>query len=188
VALATLTRLHRRDLQALAAESAKDLRVFWRGFKSAESARDMLMEGLPQLVALYGAAAATMGADYYDEARDVEGVRGSYRAAPAAPAGGESLDVLARVAVGPLFQAVPDFASALTLAEGGLQRHIANADRETVTLASVDDKRARGWERVGVGGCDFCSMLLGRGAVYTEATADFAAHDHCNCTAQPVFG
>jgi hypothetical protein len=30
-------------------------------------------------------------------------------------------------------------------------------------------------------------MLIGRGAVYSEATADFAAHDHCKCSAVPAF-
>jgi hypothetical protein len=30
-------------------------------------------------------------------------------------------------------------------------------------------------------------MLLGRGAVYTEASADFEAHDHCNCGAAPAW-
>jgi hypothetical protein len=31
-------------------------------------------------------------------------------------------------------------------------------------------------------------MLIGRGAVYSEAGADFASHDHCNCSAVPAFG
>jgi hypothetical protein len=28
-------------------------------------------------------------------------------------------------------------------------------------------------------------MLLGRGGVYTEATADFESHDHCGCWSEP---
>jgi hypothetical protein len=35
--------------------------------------------------------------------------------------------------------------------------------------------------------CDFCEMLADRGAVYGEASADFEAHDHCSCSAEPVF-
>lgn len=187
MAQATLTRLHRRDLRVLTDESERDLERLWREFSTPQDARDMLMRALPQLVAVYGSAAATLGADYYDNMRDAANARGSYRAAPAAPVEGEALDVLARVAVGPLFSAKPDLASALTLAKGGLQRHVANADRETVRVASVEDSRARGWQRVGAGGCEFCQMLLGRGAVYTEATADFEAHDHDQCSAEPVF-
>ena len=30
-------------------------------------------------------------------------------------------------------------------------------------------------------------MLAGRGAVFRQDTARFAAHEHCSCTAQPVF-
>jgi hypothetical protein len=30
-------------------------------------------------------------------------------------------------------------------------------------------------------------MAADKGAVYKESTAYFAAHEHCNCTAQPVF-
>jgi hypothetical protein len=30
-------------------------------------------------------------------------------------------------------------------------------------------------------------MLIGRGAVYSEAGVDFAAHDHCGCQAAPAW-
>ena len=30
-------------------------------------------------------------------------------------------------------------------------------------------------------------MLADRGAVYKSSTARFAAHPHCDCTAEPVF-
>lgn len=77
----------------------------------------------------------------------------------------------------------------MTLIGGGLQRTIANQHRGTVTASSIADPKARGWRRVGSGvSCDFCQMLLGRGAVYIEETADFATHDHCNCSAEPDFG
>jgi hypothetical protein len=35
--------------------------------------------------------------------------------------------------------------------------------------------------------CSFCRMLAGRGAVYHEGTASFESHDHCACSAEPVF-
>jgi hypothetical protein len=51
------------------------------------------------------------------------------------------------------------------------------------------DDYAQGWRRVTSGAaCGFCRMLAGRGEVYTEATADFASHDHCGCGAEPVYG
>jgi hypothetical protein len=70
-----------------------------------------------------------------------------------------------------------------------MQRRIANFSRQTVMGSSVADPKARGWQRVGAGECKtgFCDMLIGRGAVYSEASADFAAHDHCKCSAAPAF-
>lgn len=186
-AAATLTRLHRRDLRALTDQSARDLKGLWRIASSAAVSRDRLIVGLIALADEYGPAAAALGADYYDELRDVERVRGSFRASPSGGIAEEALEVLARVAVGSLFGADPDPDAALTLATGGLQRHIANEDRETVRQSSLEDPRARGWMRVGGGGCDFCQMLIGRGEVYTEETATFEAHDHCSCSAAPAF-
>jgi hypothetical protein len=54
-----------------------------------------------------------------------------------------------------------------------MQRRIANFSRDTITGSSIADPKAQGWERVGNGECAFCSMLIGRGAVYSEASADF---------------
>lgn len=185
----TLTAAHRRDLAELTGLAQKDLTLIWARFNTAEIARDGLMEVLPRLVSIYGSAAATLGADWYDEMRDAAAVKGRFRAIPAELPDQGRTDALARWGVTPLFSATPDFASSLTLVSGGLQRIIFNADRESVTRSSVADPKASGWQRVGSGAsCEFCSMLLGRGAVYSEATADFLSHDHCNCGAEPVFG
>jgi hypothetical protein len=54
--------------------------------------------------------------------------------------------------------------------------------------SAVADPGASGWQRTGSGtSCTFCRMLIGRGGVYSEATADFASHDHCNCSATPAW-
>jgi hypothetical protein len=175
-------------LAELTGLAQNDLTLFWADYNTAQNARDGLMEVLPQLVAVYGAAAATLGADWYDEMRGAAAVKGRFRAIPAELPDIGRTDALARWGVTPLFDAEPNYASALTLVDGGLQRIISNADRQSVTGSSVADPRASGWQRVGAGAsCDFCSMLLDRGAVYSEATADFLTHDHCNCGAEPVF-
>lgn len=67
-------------------------------------------------------------------------------------------------------------------------RHAVNGGRETIRQASIDDRRARGWARITSGKpCRFCSLLAGRGAVYSEATVDFQAHDGCHCHAEPAY-
>ena len=67
-------------------------------------------------------------------------------------------------------------------------RHAVNGGRETIRQASIEDRRARGWARITSGKpCKFCSLLAGRGAVYSEATVDFQAHDGCHCHAEPAY-
>lgn len=185
-----LTRAHRADLQKLTGLAAADLELIWRRFNIANAiaTRDGLAEVLPRLVAIYGAAAATLGADYYDEMRDAAKVKGRFAAVAAELPDVGRTDALAGWGVGPLFSATPDSASALTLVTGGLQQIIAGADRGSITASSVADPRARGWQRVGSGRtCAWCRMMIDRGDVYTEASVTFEAHDHDQCGAEPVF-
>lgn len=177
----------RQGVADLSTIASGDLAALWRQVGSAVEARQALQDVLPALIETYGAAAATLAADWYDDLRDKTGIGGRFRAIPAAlddPGG----DILARWAVAPLFAAEPDWHRARVLVEGGLQLRIANASRYTVAGSAYQDPRAVGWQRVGDGStCGFCSMLIGRGAVYTDKTARFGAHDHCGCQAAPAF-
>lgn len=76
------------------------------------------------------------------------------------------------------FVKVAGSASALVLGGG----------RETLLNAIRGDAQAQGWQRVTDGApCAFCRMIAGRGLVFKEATADFEAHSHCGCSAEPYF-
>lgn len=185
----SLVDVHRRDLEELLRLALNDLGLAWRNITTADAARDALLDLLPALAVTYGSAAATLGADWYDEMRDFAEVPGRFRAIPVEPEV-DRTDALARWAVGPLFTAQPDFEAAKSLAAGGFQRLVADADRNTVLLSSRHDPRGQRWQRVTTGkSCEFCVMLAGRGAVYrAEDTADFRSHDHCDCLAVPYFG
>lgn len=81
---------------------------------------------------------------------------------------------------------------ALPTAEAGVaaaaMRHALNGGRAAIVETVKADRRALGWARVVSGEpCWFCAMLASRGAVYGEDTATFQAHDHCSCTAEPVY-
>jgi hypothetical protein len=79
-----------------------------------------------------------------------------------------------------------NIAAARSAAAG--MRHALNGGRETITASAKADSRRAGWERLTSGNaCDFCELLADRGAVYSEDAADFEAHDHCSCSAVPVF-
>lgn len=174
-------------MQDLAVLADADLTALWRQVADAAQAREALQDVLPALVDVYGSAAAALAADWYDELRDEVRAPGRFTAIPAALED-TGADVLARWGIGPLFAAEPDWDAARTLVAGGLQRRIANASRDTVRLSAVQDPGADGWQRVGDGStCGFCAMLIGRGAVYSESTVDFASHDHCGCQAAPAW-
>lgn len=178
-ALIGLTRLAKGDLLAL-----------WRTLDglTASQTRDALASVLPALGDTYGAAAAALAADWYDDLREREAPKGRFTAEPAGDVDRKRWDSLAGWGVSPLFAAEPNRGAALTLIEGGLQRTIADRHRLTVVDNSIADPAASGWQRVGVGdNCGFCRMLIGRGAVYTDASVTFRSHDHCNCAASPTW-
>lgn len=184
---ATLVRAHRRDLEALLSLALADLDKVWRGIGTADEARDALLDLLPSLAVVYGTAAATLGADWYDELREAAEVKGRFRAIPAEPEL-DRTDALARWGVGPLFTSEPDFAAAKTLVAGGFQRLVADADRHTVARSSIADPGSGRWGRATTGkSCSFCVMLATRDNYRSESSADFEAHDHCDCLATPVF-
>jgi hypothetical protein len=188
--VATLQADYTHDLAGLVTLASDDLEVLFNQFDAvdADLVRDALAETLPGLSELYGSAAATLAANWYDDQRGAQGIRGAFQAIPAELPGPARLEALAGWAVSPLYQATPDRATTLVKLSGGLQRIIANAGRDTITSSSVADPGAKGWKRIGVGrDCEFCRMLISRGSVYTEASVKFVAHDHCNCGAAPAF-
>lgn len=68
------------------------------------------------------------------------------------------------------------------------EKEVARGYRATIIGNSHVDEDAIGWSRVArAGACKFCLMLADKGAVFTEATADFAAHGDCHCAARPEF-
>src|SRR5690242_12439623 len=106
----TLVRAHRRDLEELLRLALADLGLVWREVSTADAAREALLDLLPSLAATYGAAAATLGADWYDEMREAAEMPGRFRAIPAEPEI-ERTGALARWGIAPLFSAKPDFSA-----------------------------------------------------------------------------
>ena len=176
----------RQSVSDLATLAERDLEGLWATVTNADEAKAALLDTLPALTQAYGLAAGTVAADWYDETRDELNIDRRFTAIVADIDEG-GLDVLARWGVGPLYTAEPDWDSAKALISGGVQRKIANVARETVMGSSIEDPQARGWQRSASGGCSFCQMLAGRGAVYSRSTVDFGAHNHCRCVAVPAF-
>jgi len=173
----------RDGVSGLVVYARRDLSALWQQVSNAAQAQTALHDVLPALIDTYGAAAATLAADWYDQARAKAAVKGRFTAIPA-----DIRDTGAHALVGWAASTAADYPAFQTLIEGGMERRIANFSRGTITGSAVIDPHAAGWQRVGTGECAFCRMLIGRGAVYNKATADFASHDSCRCSAVPAWG
>jgi hypothetical protein len=174
----------RRAVRDLGIVAKGDLDVLWRSVRDKRDAKQALFDLLPELTQTYSLAAGSLAADFYDQLRDELAVSGTFRAIVPDPK-----DLGTEALVKWALSEAQDSASFQALIEGGFQKRISNGARSVVMTSSYADPHARGWMRIGgAGECDFCAMLVSRGAVYrTEATADFAPHDHCNCGAAPAW-
>ena len=141
-----------------------DLNTLWRDLpEDPVLAREALNDVLPALVTVYGEAAATLAADWYDDLRETVDLPSRFGAIPAAVP-----DVGAYALVGWATTRALSTTGLRSLVEGGVQRRIATFSRLTVMQSAVKDPGATGWQRVGAGECrsGFCDLLIGRGAVY----------------------
>lgn len=172
----------RSDTDALVRLADRDLSRLWQLVANGAAADEALHDLLPAIVREYGAAGGAVAAEWYDQQREEAGVRGRFTALPIA-----ADDRGAHALVGWALAEAKDDATLKTLVSGGVQRRLADHVRLTVSGNSIADPGARGWKRVGTGRCDFCRLLIGRGAVYTEQSADFKSHDHCGCGAAPAW-
>lgn len=177
---------HRRAQAGVAVLVGRDVRSLFGSLDldNPKRARDVLLAEVPQLTSVYGEQSAVIAADWYDELRHVERVPGRFRArmAPAFPE--EYVQDRIKYGAAHLFTPTPD--QMLPFLLDAVQGYVLQPGRDTIQRSSVADPRASGWHReVSPNACDFCQLLAGRGNVYREATASFAAHGNCNCTARP---
>lgn len=73
---------------------------------------------------------------------------------------------------------------------GAATKAVLTGGRRSLLTLLEEDRQIVGWVRVtDANPCAFCAMLASRGIVRyrSEAAARFQAHDHCACTAEPVY-
>jgi hypothetical protein len=194
---AALTKQHYEGQVKIRVAALRDFfRVvpLWQG--DISSFNEMVSAAVPLLLASRQLSAAYAGS-YFQAFRVAEGVGGS-----AVPLLAEAPDLdqirgalyvtgerMTREAL--LAGKSPEAAmrAAHVRMSGSVGRNVLRGGAETIIRSTAADKEARGWGRVtGANPCAFCAMLAGRGAVYSEDTADFESHDHCTCGAAPMYG
>lgn len=163
----------------------RDLARFWGTLDLAkpQAARDALLAFIPPLVTQYGDVAATVSADFYDSLRLSDGVRGKFSAVMADGPSDDRVTQTVRYGAGHLFTDTPDKTTAFL--EGALSRLVLESGWDTIVESTRRDPQSSGWYRISGGGCSFCDGLAARGAVYSESSVDFAAHNACQCGCMP---
>lgn len=182
---------HYSALQDVNTLMRRDVTTLWRNVEKSNSldALAALLETVPAIGEVYGDMAASLATDYYESAREIADVPGVFVATPADLPDARRFESLTRWATDPLNAPDPQPDAVAARLEGGLQRVVANASRETVVKNTARDKKSSGWKRItrDGGGCTMCKMLAGRGPVYAVGSR-FATHDHCRCVCGPAFG
>lgn len=157
----------------------------------AYRSRDTLLAAIPQLTETYGEQAAFAAAEWYEDVRAKEGVRGNFTAQMAPTFPGEFVYQRVRYGAGHLFTESPELI--LPFLANALTEYVLQPGHDTITGAALEDIESSGWYRETrasssyTHGCDFCQMLAGRGGVYKYETAFFASHGGCHCVAVPSF-
>lgn len=156
---------------------------------SASAARTTaaLLAATPEIVAYYSDGSAALAADHYDDLRASANAPGRYAAEPIVRLREDKIRIGTMWAVEPLNRPEPDRLLALSRLADVVQLEAARPFRDTITTNTRRDPASVGWQRISAGGCKLCSMLASRGAVYKQATAHFATHPSCKCSAAPVF-
>lgn len=188
---------HRQAQIAIRAATLRQVLAVWPAFdiKDIDRSWEQVQAALTAIIWLRHRQSAEVAGTYFARARRAAGAAGT---AAVVLAGAPSVEYLDRV-LGYVGLIVPkklvalgrQDARAQTLVHvtGSVGRLVLNGGRDTLTQSVQADPSRPGWQRVTGGrACDFCSFLADRGAVYGEASADFAAHDHCSCSAEPVWG
>lgn len=192
----------RRGLQLVTDAARADLRAVVAASRGESPAtiRAAVFAAAPLLVDEYSDGAAALALDWYEELRDAARAPNSFTpkplrsvtdadvAAMVAQATSTLHDIEDRVAAEAERLVEEATRNSLTLLEGGLQKLVADGFWETTTGNTSQDPDAVGWQRFARdGACKFCLMQAARGAVFTAATARFAAHTTCHCLAGPSF-
>lgn len=148
---------------------------------------------LPEIVAQYGEAIASLAADRYDLLRDFARVPGAYTATPAAPVPAERVIERSRWATSPVWRGDPE--QALSNLRLIVDEYVKQPGRDTIAESAERDPAKAAWARVPRGSetCAFCLMLASRGAVYwSREKAMFRDnggkyHGDCDCEPVPVW-
>lgn len=192
-----LTEEHRRAQMQVRAAAIRDYMQIWPLWQGDDESFNQLVLATIPLIRAYHSLSASFASSYFDSFRRAERVAGS--ATPRLPGDVDvdqvtaGLQATGRIAVRRALlsgqTAERAMQTAFVTTSGSVTRQALAGGRDTLVLSTGEDEQATGWARVTDNEpCPFCVMLASRGPVYRgEDTAEFEAHDHCACTAEPAY-
>jgi len=175
-------------LQRLTAEAvAAGLDMFSRTSGTPEARRLMLLNDIPGLIDYYSDGSSALALDHYETQRELAGATSAF--VPQIVENDRTVKTRRAIAwaAAPLLIDPDDVLSVGSRMGELIQLEVARPYRDTTMVNQQNDPYAIGWRRITHGGCKLCQMLSDRGAVYKQATAAFATHPNCHCTAEAVF-
>lgn len=194
---AALTRRHRSLQLSLRAALIADLLLLWPTFDPRQfDTYERFMQVAAVLIAARYRDSVGLAARYFRDFRAAEQVAGASFPLLADVMDEEQIRAslratgLAQTARAIRAGMTPEIAAeqGFVAAAGAAGRLALNGGRETVIESVRVDTEARRWMRVTDGDpCFFCAMIASRGAVYTEQSVRFEAHDHCGCVPEPFY-
>lgn len=195
-------------LTTLAAEQVAAVGAYRVG-DTAESVRAALFDAAEVIAESHKAAAAELAVAWYDQLREAADLTSTFLAEPVSVIDLKALQTTVAVATTSLYELIQadvdrkaaEYEQRLVAAidasvaamQADLQKEIAAGFRDTILENVKQDPDAIGWRRYTaasdsyVDGCRFCRFLAEKGAIFTRATARFAAHKKCHCLAGPAF-
>jgi hypothetical protein len=193
----TLQNMYRQRQIGIAIATGSAISALWNRHIRPERMADSwgaLRDIVLHLIQHYWDAAAADSASFYQQMRVIAGFPTERIGMVELPRQ-ELIKVADSQSMGAFFHSIKTVdesqaaESAGKALEGASARLALKGGRQTIVEAASVDPVTLGWERViSPGACSFCSMLASRGAAYlSKKTAEFQAHDHCHCTAQPLF-
>lgn len=191
--LLRLSRRAKADIQAVATSSQDPATV-----------RAALFAATPLIISEYSDGSSALALEWYDELRDAAAPDTAFTPRPLTLVTDDDVAAIVAKTTESLREGIDReieeaIAESARLLEEQAEQLVAQAFRDTMTGNVQADPSAVGWRRFArPGACKFCLMLAAKGAVYTEATARFAAHGattngkatggNCMCIAGPEFG
>lgn len=196
---ALLTERHRRLQLTLSAAAVRDLLRLWGTVDPANLAETLapFVQAGAIIVRAGRRASAAAASRYYVDFRRLEGTAGQVvLTLPELPPADVVEGGLRGAGLAGITRArergktaAEAHANGYVKLAGTATGLVLGGGRQTLMGALQADPAARGWQRVTDGSpCAFCRMIAGRGIVFKgEGSADFQAHGHCGCSAEPAF-